>query len=160
MFPTPPLFWLVLGLTAVGLAVTVRWLQTHRDVTDASFHNGKLPGYSYTDGFNISLDASSIELPDGDWTPQRLETFHEPGRTRLILSVAVQTEHPGEVETLLERLADEMLERTEAQVVLLQAADPEGRRWEWMHSRDGRGWWGAEAVRRATRSPERSKLES
>ena len=155
--PTNPLFWLVAFVTLAGYVGTLIYLYSRRRGTNSEFHSGRVPGYSYTAGHNVGLDASVVELPEGDWFPTRLETLHTGQRTRLILSLSFQAD-PDRTETLrafLTDLAGEVQDRSEADVVYLQARhEPEMEgRWECLVAPDGQGWWGREPVRTAYRTP-------
>lgn len=155
--PSNPLFWIVLAVVAVGYVATLFYLYSHQTQSDEGFHSGRVPGYSYTDGRNVGLDASVVGLEGGDWFPLRLETFHDSNRSRLILSLVFEAEIDGAnpIEDFLAKLAAEVQERAEADVVFVQATgdlDIEGK-WVFLHAPDGRGWWGAERVRNAFRSP-------
>ena len=165
--PSNPLFWLVGLVILVGYVGTLIYLYTRGRAKDGEFHSGRLPGYSYTLGASIGLDASVVALPAGDWHPTRLETLHAGERTRLILSLSIdrRPDPPDPLWDFLDRLAREVQQRSEADVVLLQAtpaADPEAQ-WEYLLAPDGAGWWGRERVETARRSPlpdEQSELNA
>jgi hypothetical protein len=155
--PSNTLFWLVGLLVLVGYVGTLIYLHSRGRAPDGEFHSGRLPGYSYTLGANVGLDTSVVALPEGDWYPTRLETLHAGERTRLILSLSIdrQPDNPDALLDFLQRLGREIRERSEADVVLLQARptdDPESQ-WEYLLAPDGAGWWGRERVETALRSP-------
>jgi len=155
--PSNPLFWLVLAVVAIGYVATLSYLYSRESGSEEGFHTGRVPGYAYTDGRNVGLDASDVELPDGDWVPLRLETFHGGDRTRLIVSVVldIRGDSLDPVRPFARSLAGEIQTRSEADAVFVQATArvrAEGR-WEYLYAPDGRGWWGAEQVRHAYRSP-------
>ncbi len=155
--PSNPLFWIVLAVAAVGYVVTL-WVLYSRDGDDGGFHSGQTPGYSYTEGHNVGLDETVVDLPGGDWVPVRLETLHGPDRSRLVLTIAVDVE-PGARDGLyafLDDLAEEAQRHSEADAVFVEAEGEFGTegRWETLYTSDGRGWWGTEQVERAHRGPD------
>lgn len=155
--PANPLFWTALGLVAVGYVGTLWYLYTRDRRDGEDFHSGQVPGYSYTSGRNVGLDASVIPLEGGDWMPLRLETLHGSDRTRLVFSLMFETreDDPEGIRAFLRELVETLQERSEAEVVYVQASieDELGGRWDYLYAPDGGGWWGEEPVREAYRSP-------
>lgn len=157
--PSNSLFWIVLAVAAVGYVVTL-WLLYSDNGDEGGFHSGRTPGYSYTEGHNVGLDESVVEIPDGDWVPLRLETLHGPERSRLVLTIAIDVDS-GVREGLyafLQDLAAEAQRRSEADAVFVEAEGEFGTegRWETLYAPDGRGWWGTEQVEHAYRGPDTS----
>jgi hypothetical protein len=157
--PANPLFWIVLAVAAIGYVVTL-WLLYSGRGDDGGFYTGRTPGYSYTEGHNVGLDESVVDLPGGDWVPVRLETLHGPERSRLVLTIAVDLDPDVDdgVYGFLDDLAEEAQHRSEVDAVFIEADGEFGTsgRWETLYASDGRGWWGSEQVERAHRGPDTS----
>jgi len=155
--PANPLFWSVFGLVAVGYVGTLWYLYTRNRRNGEGFHSGRVPGYSYTWGRNVGLDASVMPLDGGDWLPRRLETLHGSDRTRIVFSLTVETDEddPAGIRAFLRELVETLQERSEADVVYIQASieDELGGHWDYLYAPDGGGWWGGEPVREAYQSP-------
>ena len=155
--PSNPLFWVGLGICLIGYVGTLIYLHTRGRESDEGFHSGRVPGYSYTAGHNVGLDASVVQLEAGDWLPTRLETLHSQERSRLILSLAFDADIDGDapLQEFLSDLAREVQARSDADVVYVQAEHEYGvvGRWHYLFAPDGHGWWGRERVREAYRSP-------
>lgn len=155
--PSNSLFWISLGFVAIGYVGTLFYLYSRERDDGTEFHSGRVPGYSYTEGRNIGLDASLVPLDGGDWLPLRLETFHESERTRLIFSLAFETDvdDAGRIREFFAALSAEIQTRSDADVVYLQAESEHelGGRWHYVYAPDGRGWWGREEIRTVFKSP-------
>ncbi len=154
--PANPLFWIVLTLASLAYIATLVTLYSGPRDSGNGFHSGRTPGFSYTQGHNVGLDETDVGLRDGGWIPTRLETLHGPERSRLILSIAFEADDGAALRPFLRELADEIQQRAEADVVLVEARCESGAaqgRWEELYAPDGRGWWGSEQVTRGHRSP-------
>jgi len=155
--PANPIFWTVLGAVAVGYVATLGYLYGRDARPEAGFHSGRVPGYSYTSGRNVGLDASVVSLKGGDWRPVRLETLHASDRTRIVFSLVYEIDEDGpeRLRAFLHDVAEFLQEQSGADAVYLQASPAEefGGRWDYVYSPDGSGWWGRERLRAASRSP-------
>lgn len=153
--PVNPLFWMVLAL--LGGAAGVSALRRRGSQNDRSLEKGKIPGYSRTAGKDVSLDESVIALDGAHWQPLALETFHSSERSRLILSIELDT-LPPDLQTFLERLASEAQSRTRAHVVYLEARTPDGQERSFLYAPDGLGWSGHERLQMVYRAEQAEVL--
>jgi hypothetical protein len=153
--PLNPLFWIVLALLATAGAANA--LRQRRSQDDRALEKGKTPGYSRTPGKNVSLDESVVALDGAHWRPLSLETFHSSERSRLILSMEIDSV-VQDIKGFLQRLAAETQARTHANVVYLEVYPRDGQDEErpediaFLYAADGLGWSGHERLQMVYRA--------
>lgn len=129
------LFTIALVFVSVGVALTTRKIQRQNATVT---RRGPVPGYSCTPGVNVDLGNLSGGACGVPWTIVRLEEFHSPSRTRLILSLDVD---PGADDADLRdgmlEVARRLRERVCVDLVIVDTA-----KLRLLFAPDGLGWSG------------------
>lgn len=131
-----PLFWIaLLTLGAMGASA---WFRRKRYLAVRT-RKGPVPGYSCTDGAEVALRSTEFE-PHENWDVVRLEEFHSPRRSRLVLTLHfANMANRGD---LVHHIAVELQSRSHANVILVQCLDQARTDFVHLYAPDGRGWSG------------------
>jgi hypothetical protein len=125
----------------VGIGALVTWRRTRKP--HERTREGPVPGYSYTDGEELDLEAELPLVRGEDWVPLSIETFHSSERPRIVLGIDLQREVDSDtLRDFLHDCARDVIRRTRARVFFAEAYVGEQPRGYYMWSPDGGGWTG------------------
>lgn len=131
-----PLFWIAL-ITLCAMAISA-WFRRKRYLAVRT-RKGPVPGYSFTDGAEVALKSTEFE-PTENWNVVRLEEFHSPRRSRLVLTLDFP--NTANRSDLVHQVAVELQSRSHANVVLVQCLNQARADFVHLYAPDGRGWTG------------------